>query len=51
VVTNPDGKTTFFNKNASLGTIDDSDFGAAFLAIWLDEKSRFTKNRKELLGE
>lgn len=51
VVTQPDGKTTFFNNQTSLGTIDDSDFGAAFLAIWLDENSRFKKNRKELLGE
>ena len=51
VVTQPDGKTTFFNNQSSLGTIDDSEFGAAFLAIWLDENSRFKKNRKELLGE
>lgn len=51
VVTQTDGKTTFFNNQTSLGTIDDSDFGAAFLAIWLDENSRFKKNRKELLGE
>ncbi len=51
VVTHPGGKTTFFNNQTSLGTIDDSDFGAAFLAIWLDENSRFKKNRKELLGE
>lgn len=51
VVTRPDGKTTFFNNQSSLGTIDDSEFGAAFLAIWLDENSRFKKNRKELLGE
>jgi len=50
-VTQPEGKTTFFNSQNILGTIHDSDFGAAFLAIWLDENSRFTKNRKELLGE
>ena len=51
VITHPDGKTTFFNNQTSLGTIDDSDFGAAFLAIWLDENSRFKKHRKDLLGE
>ena len=51
VITKPNGNTTFYNNHVSLGTIEDSNFGAAFLAIWLDEKSRFKKNRKELLGE
>ena len=51
VISNPDGKTTFYDNHRSLGTIDDSNFGAVFLAIWLDENSRFKKNRKELLGE
>ena len=50
-VTTPDGKSTFYNKTQSLGTIDDPKFGSAFLAIWLDKNSRFKKNRKELLGE
>ena len=51
VISNPDGKTTFYNNHRSLGTIEDPNFGAVFLAIWLDENSRFKKNRKELLGE
>lgn len=51
VVVTPQGKTTFFNKTSSLGTIDDTNFGPAFLSIWLDDNSRFKKNRKELLGE
>ncbi len=51
VVVTKHGKTSFFNKSSSLGTIDDADFGPAFLSIWLDENSRFEKNRKELLGE
>ncbi|MFK7816470.1 MAG: chalcone isomerase family protein [Gammaproteobacteria bacterium] len=51
VVVTTQGKTTFFNKSNSLGTIDDSKFGPAFLSIWLDENSRFKKNREELLGE
>lgn len=51
VVATADGKTTFFNKSSSLGTIDDANFGPAFLSIWLDENSRFKKNRRELLGE
>ena len=51
VVVTTQGKTTFFNKNNSLGTIDDANFGPVFLSIWLDENSRFKKNREELLGE
>jgi len=51
VVVTPEGKTTFFSKTHSLGTIDDENFGAAFLSIWLDKNSRFKKNRRELLGE
>lgn len=51
VITKPNGNTTFYNNRNSLGTISDSEFGAAFLAIWLNEESRFKKNRKELLGE
>ncbi len=50
-VTTPDGKSTFYNQDRILGTIDDPNFGSAFLAIWLDKNSRFKKNRKELLGE
>jgi hypothetical protein len=51
VVTTPNGSATFYNKESLLGKVDDPKFGSAFLAIWLDENSRFTKNRKELLGE
>lgn len=51
VVADKHGETTFFNNNSSLGTISDASFGHAFLSIWLDENSRFKKNRKELLGE
>ncbi len=51
IVSTPEGKSTFYNNLKPLGTVEDSEFGAAFLAIWLDENSRFKKNRKELLGE
>ena len=44
-------KTVFYNKDARLGELNDPEFGPAFLAIWLDEKSRYSKNRKELLGD
>lgn len=50
-VVTAEGKTIFYNNKLSLGTIEDADFGPAFLSIWLDENSRFRKNRKELLGE
>ena len=42
-VTSPNGTSTFYNKQKSLGTIDDAKFGSAFLAIWLDENSRYKK--------
>ena len=51
VVTTPGGKSIFYSKYKRLGTIEDTKFGSAFLAIWLDKNSRFKKNRKELLGE
>ncbi len=51
VMTSPSGKTVFYNKDARLGELNDPEFGPAFLAIWLDEKSRYSKNRKELLGD
>lgn len=51
VVSIPGGETIFFDQDKKLGTVQDPKFGPAFLAIWLDEKSRYQKNRKELLGE
>ena len=50
VVTIPKGKTIFFDQFKQLGTVNDPDFGPAFLAIWLDKNSRYKKNRNELLG-
>ena len=50
-VFDPDGSSTFFSQEKKLGSIDDPEFGPAFLSIWLSEKSRFTKNRNELLGK
>ncbi len=51
LVSSADGKSSFYSKNQRLGTIEDADFGTAFLSIWLSENARFQKNRKELLGE
>ena len=50
-VSSPDGKTTFYDNKEPIGTIEDANFGTVFFAIWLDENSRFKKNREELLGE
>ena len=51
VVSTPQGKSIFYDKNKRLGTIDDADFGPAFLAIWIDKNSRYKKNRLELMGK
>lgn len=50
IVATPEGKSVFYSNNQVLGTIDDPDFGNAFLSIWLSEKSRYKQNRRELLG-
>ena len=51
VVSDTNGTSSFYNKDQRLGVIDDAQFGSAFLSIWLNENSRFKKNRQELLGE
>ena len=51
IVFEPGGDSTFFSKHKKLGTIGDTKFGPAFLAIWLDKNASFIKNRNELLGK
>jgi len=51
LVASNDGRSTFFNMHQELGTIEDPEFGNAFLSIWISDNARFSKNRKELLGE
>ena len=51
LVSSVNGKSSFYSKDQRLGTIEDADFGNAFLSIWLNENARFKKNRSELLGE
>lgn len=46
-----DGPTTFYFGDRLLGEVTDAAFGPAFFAIWLDEKCRYPKVRKELLKE
>lgn len=45
------GPTQFYSGDRLLGEIKDTEFGPAFLAIWLSNESRYQKNRKELLNE
>lgn len=49
-IVEPQNKTTFFLNNKPIGEITDTRFGLAFLNIWLNEKSAFKKQRKQLLG-
>lgn len=43
-------KTVFYLGDTKLGEVNDSNFGSAFLDIWLSEKSQFKKQRNLLLG-
>ena len=45
------GDCIFYSHQGRLGSIDDSDFGPAFLDIWLSPEARYPKHTKELLGE
>ena len=47
----PEGPTNFYSGSELLGVIPDSQFGPVFMDIWIGEKSRYQKNRKELLNE
>lgn len=40
----------FFFNGQSIGTINDTEFGQAFLRIWLDENCSYPKVRNKLIG-
>ena len=46
---NPESSTVFYQDGSAIGTVDDPEFGPAFLAIWLDPKTKARKLRKSLL--
>lgn len=46
----PEGRTVFFLGNEQIGEVMDAEFGVAFLNIWLNEASQFSKQRQRLLG-
>lgn len=45
-----DGHAQFFGPEGELGVVESAQFTDDFLAIWLDEKSRFKSERDELIG-
>lgn len=46
-----DGQSQFFFNHQPIGTITDTAFGPAFLAIWLDAKASYPKLRRQLIGQ
>lgn len=46
----PASGTRFFVNGRLSSQVNDPDFGAAFFAIWLDEKTQRPELRRELLG-
>lgn len=40
----------FYFNGEPIGSIDDNNFGATFLAIWLDDNASFPKLRRKLTG-
>ena len=45
-----DGSSQFYANGSLIGKIDDTEFGSAFLAIWLSERTSEPSLRKQLLG-
>lgn len=45
----PGAETRFYLDGVEIGRIDEPDFGPAFLAIWLDRKTRANRLRNKLL--
>ncbi len=50
VLVTPTAATRFYASDRLLGRIEDPAFGPAYLAIWLDPRSRVGRLRAELLG-
>lgn len=46
-----DGASEFFFNGKSLQKIENTEFGKAFLAIWLDENCSYPKVRRKLIGK
>lgn len=50
LVETTDGHAQFYGSTGKLGVIESAQFTDDFLAIWLDEQSRFKSERNELIG-
>ncbi|RUO40967.1 hypothetical protein CWE22_01855 [Pseudidiomarina aestuarii] len=50
MIEDADGFAQFHSADGQLGTIQSATFTDDFLAIWLDENSRFKDERNELIG-
>lgn len=50
-VNHSDGSNAFYSDSKFLGSVDDPEFGTAFLDIWLNINAKYKKHREELLGE
>ena len=44
------GPTRFYDRNGLRGQIDDPAFGPAYLAIWMDPRTRVARLREDLLA-
>lgn len=47
----PGAGVTFFRNDQRIGAIDDADFGRAFFAIWLDQRTVAPELRSALLAQ
>ena len=47
----PGSSTTFWFEGREIGSVADPAFGEAFMAIWLDPRTRARKLRTQLLAE
>lgn len=47
----PGGSSDFYDSKSKIGSVADPQFGKAFLAIWLSEKTSEPKLRAQLIGE
>ena len=50
LVVSEDGVSEFYFNEQSIGKLQDTAFGSAFLSIWLDENCSYPKVRNQLLG-
>ena len=46
-----DGASDFYDATSKIGSMTDPQFGKAFLAIWLSDKTSEPKLRTQLIGE